>query len=130
VRQSLVSIGRVLQFVSAACGDARPALRARTESMVGDIRSLADHATYVASTAVFLLDATLGLINTEQNAIVRIISVVSVLIMPPMLVASIYGMNFRFMPELDWRLGYPLALGAMVAAALIPFVYFKRRGWL
>ena len=83
--------------------------------MRADIRSLTDHASYVASTTVFLLDATLGLINIEQNAIIKIVSVVSVLIMPPTLVASIYGMNFRFMPELDWPFGYPLALAAMVA---------------
>ena len=70
--------------------------------MSADIRSLTDHATYVASTTVFLLDATLGLINIEQNDIIKIVSVVSVLIMPPTLIASIYGMNFRFMPELDW----------------------------
>jgi magnesium transporter len=130
VRESLVSIGRLVHFVSAECGKAHPGLRERTESISADIRSLTDHATYVASTAVFLLEATLGLINTEQNAIIRIISVLSVLIMPPTLVASIYGMNFRHMPEIDWRFGYPLAILVMVAAALLPYLYFKRRGWL
>jgi magnesium transporter len=130
VRESLVSIGRLVHFVSAECGEAHRGLRERTDSIAADIRSLADHSSYVAGTSVFLLDATLGLINTEQNAIIRIISVLAVLIMPPTLVASIYGMNFRFMPELDWRMGYPLALLAMVAAALLPYLYFKRRGWL
>ena len=98
--------------------------------MAADIRSLTDHSSYVAGTTVFLLDATLGLINIEQNGIIKIVSVVSVLIMPPTLVASIYGMNFRYMPELDWRIGYPLALLAMALAAVIPYGYFKRRGWL
>jgi magnesium transporter len=130
VRESLVSIGRLLHFVSAECGEAHPGLRERAASIAADVRSLADHASYVSGIAVFLLDATLGLINTEQNAIIRIISVLAVLIMPPTLVASIYGMNFRFMPELDWRFGYPMALLAMVAAAVIPYFYFKRRGWL
>ena len=79
---------------------------------------------------MFLLDATLGLINIEQNAIIKIVSVVAVLIMPPTLVASIYGMNFDVMPELGWRFGYPMALTAMVVAAALPYWYFKRRGWL
>ena len=130
VRESLVSIGRLLNFLSAECGDLHPGLRERTETMAADIRSLTDHASYVAGTTVFLLDATLGLINIEQNAIIKIVSVVSVLVMPPMLIASIYGMNFRFMPELDWRIGYPLALAAMAVAAIIPYWAFKRRGWL
>jgi magnesium transporter len=79
---------------------------------------------------VFLLDATLGLINIQQNNIIKIVSVVSVVIMPPTLIASIYGMNFDFMPELHWRLGYPMALLAMAVAAVIPYWYFRRRGWL
>nr|MBA3520581.1 magnesium transporter CorA family protein [Hyphomicrobiales bacterium] len=130
VRESLVSIGRLVNFLGAECGDRHPGLRDYTETMAADIRSLTDHSSYVAGTTVFLLDATLGLINIEQNAIIKIVSVVSVLIMPPTLIASIYGMNFEFMPELDWRIGYPLALLAMVVAAVIPFWYFKRRGWL
>jgi magnesium transporter len=130
VRESLVSIGRLVNFLGAECGDLHPGLRERTETMAADIRSLTDHASYVANSTVFLLDATLGLINIEQNAIIKIVSVVSVLVMPPMLIASIYGMNFHFMPELDWRLGYPLALLAMAGAAIVPYWYFKRRGWL
>jgi magnesium transporter len=98
--------------------------------MATDIRSLSDHASYVAGTTTFLLDATLGLINIEQNAIIKIVSVVSVLIMPPTLVGTIYGMNFRFMPELDWRIGYPMALLAMLVSAVLPYLYFRRRGWL
>jgi magnesium transporter len=130
VRESLVSIGRLVNFLSAECGDMHPDLRERTQTMAADIRSLADHASYVAGTTTFLLDALLGLINIEQNAIIKIVSVVSVLIMPPTLIASIYGMNFRFMPELSWLFGYPMALAAMVLAAGLPFWFFKRRGWL
>jgi magnesium transporter len=130
VRESLVSIGRLVNYLSAECGDRHPGLHERTEVMAADIRSLTDHASYVAGTTVFLLEATLGLINIEQSNIIKIVSVVSVLIMPPTLIASIYGMNFEHMPELDWRIGYPLALAAMVSAAAIPYWYFKRRGWL
>ena len=130
LRESLVSIGRLVNYVSAECRDLHPGLGERSEIMAADIRSLADHASYIAGSTVFLLEATLGLINIEQNNIIKIVSVVSVLIMPPTLIASIYGMNFEFMPELDWRIGYPLALGAMLIAAAIPYLYFKRRGWL
>ena len=78
----------------------------------------------------FLLDATLGMISTEQNQIIKLFSVMAVMLMPPTLVASIYGMNFRHMPELAWEWGYPTALALMFLSALIPFVYFKRKGWL
>jgi magnesium transporter len=130
VRESLVSIGRLVNFLQAECGELHPGLHERAATMSADIRSLADHASYVAGTTTFLLDALLGLINIEQNGIIKIVSVVSVLIMPPTLVASVYGMNFRFMPELSWPFGYPMALAVMVAAAALPFWYFKRRGWL
>jgi len=77
-----------------------------------------------------LLDAVLGLINLEQNNIIKIFSVAAVMFLPPTLVASIYGMNFDFMPELDKHWGYPLALIMMVASAVIPYIYFRRKGWL
>lgn len=130
VRESLVSLGRLVNFLAAECSDLHPDLHERTQTMTADIRSLGDHATFVSGMTVFLLDALLGLINIEQSDIIRIVSVISVLIMPPTMVASIYGMNFRFMPELAWHLGYPMALGAMVLAAAIPYWYFRRRGWL
>jgi magnesium transporter len=72
----------------------------------------------------------LGIINVEQNAIIKTFTVVSVALMPPTLIASIYGMNFEHMPELSWQIGYPLALGLMVATAVVPVWYFKRKGWL
>jgi magnesium transporter len=130
VRESLVSIGRLVNFLTAECGELHPALRERTGAISTDIRSLTDHATYIGSTTVFLLDATVGLITIDQNNIIKIVSVVSVVIMPPTLIASIYGMNFRFMPELHWMVGYPLALLAMICAGILPYLFFKRRGWL
>ena len=78
----------------------------------------------------FLLDATLGFINIEQNEIVKTLTIASVAGIPPVLVAGIYGMNFRIMPELGWRFGYPIAIGAIVVSTLIPILWFKRRGWM
>jgi magnesium transporter len=78
----------------------------------------------------FLLDATLGLINLQQNQIIKIFSVAAVVFLPPTLVASIYGMNFDMMPELKWMLGYPWALGLMALSAILPYLFFKRRGWI
>ena len=98
--------------------------------MSRDVRSLTEHASFLSSKINFLLDATLGMINIEQNAIIKIFSVVAVVFLPPTLIASIYGMNFEFMPELHWALGYPLALALMLGSAIAPYLYFKRRGWL
>ena len=95
-----------------------------------DVQSLSDHATFLGNKIQFLLDAVLGLINLEQNNIIKIFSVAAVMMMPPTLVASVYGMNFHFMPELDKPWGYPLALFAMVVSAVVPYLYFRRRGWL
>ena len=95
-----------------------------------DVRSLVEHANFLNSKANFLLDAVLGIINVEQNAIIKTFTVASVALMPPTLIASIYGMNFEFMPELRWAVGYPLALLLMVVSAVVPVFYFKRKGWL
>jgi magnesium transporter len=91
---------------------------------------LTDHASYLSNKITFLLDAMLGVVNLQQNAIIKIFSVAAVVLMPPTLVASIYGMNFKHMPELDWPFGYPLALLVMVLAAMLPYMYFKWRKWL
>jgi len=78
----------------------------------------------------FLLDAMLGVVNIQQNAIIKIFSVAAVVFMPPTLIASIYGMNFKHMPELDWPVGYPIAILIMILAAILPYLYFKWRKWL
>jgi magnesium transporter len=95
-----------------------------------DIESLDNHTAFLFDKINFLMDATVGFININQNKIIKIFSVASVALLPPTLIASIYGMNFRFMPELDWAGGYPFALGLMVASALVPMWYFRKRGWL
>jgi magnesium transporter len=134
IRESLLSMTRVLSYHTAVSEDvAKKALketRQRIRSIQRDISSLADYSTYLSSKVTFLLDSTLGLINLEQNQIIKIFSIAAVCLMPPTLIASIYGMNFKHMPELEWLLGYPMALGLMVVAGLMPFVYFRRKGWL
>jgi magnesium transporter len=133
VRESLVSIGRLLLFLSNEAEIMRWAkdARAHLQSMRRDTASLSDHATYLASKITFLLDAMLGVVNIEQNAIIKIFSIAAVIFMPPTLVASIYGMNFHHgMIELDWRLGYPFALLLIIVAAIVPIIFFKWKKWL
>ena len=95
-----------------------------------DIESLDGHTAFLFDKINFLMDATVGFININQNKIIKIFSVASVAFLPPTLIASIYGMNFRFLPELNWQWGYPFAVALMLASAITPFAYFKRRGWL
>ena len=95
-----------------------------------DIDSLDSHTAFLFDKINFLMDATVGFININQNKIIKIFSVASVALLPPTLIASIYGMNFKFMPELDWTGGYPFALALMVGSALVPMWYFRKRGWL
>jgi len=95
-----------------------------------DIESLDNHTAFLFDKINFLMDATVGFININQNKIIKIFSVASVALLPPTLVASLYGMNFQYMPELSQRWGYPFALTLMVASAMVPMWYFRRRGWL
>jgi magnesium transporter len=95
-----------------------------------DIDSLDSHTAFLFDKINFLLDATVGFININQNKIIKIFSVASVALLPPTLIASIYGMNFKAMPELDWSLGYPFALGLMLISIVSPFWVFRRKGWL
>ena len=95
-----------------------------------DIDSLDSHTAFLFDKINFLMDATVGFININQNKIIKIFSVASVGLLPPTLIASIYGMNFKFMPELDWQGGYPFALLLMAASVAAPFLYFRRKGWL
>ena len=94
------------------------------------MRSLEDHVGFLSNKITFLLDATLGLISVEQNEVIRVLTVAATIFFPPTLIGTIYGMNFPDMPELSWHFGYPLAIGLMVASAVLPYLYFKRRGWL
>ena len=96
-----------------------------------DIESLDGHTAFLFDKINFLMDATVGFININQNKIIKMFSVASVALLPPTLIASIYGMNFkRFFPELEWEYGYPFALALMLISVVVPFAYFKRKGWL
>jgi magnesium transporter len=133
VRESLVSIQRLASFhqvPAPAGGSAGRDMRQELKVLQRDAQAPGDHAGFLSNKVNFLLDATLGLINLEQNQIIKIFSVAAVVFLPPTLVASIYGMNFEVMPELGWQVGYPMALGLMVASAILPYLFFKRRGWL
>ena len=133
VRESLVSISRLVAYHTAVEHPAhKPTkeVRQMVKLLQRDASSLGDHAAFLSGKVNFLLDATLGLINLEQNQIIKIFTVASVVFLPPTLVASIYGMNFDVMPELKWGAGYPWAILLMVLSAALPFLYFKRRGWL
>ena len=98
--------------------------------MQRDVHSLSDHAFYLSNKIQFLLDAMLGVVTIEQNNVIKICSVAAVALMPPTLIASIYGMNFKHMPELDWQLGYPVAIVLMLLAAALPYFVFKWKKWL
>jgi magnesium transporter len=132
VRESLVSIGRVLLYLANEADSMRWAKETRSQlrGMQRDVQSLSDHATYLSNKITFVLDALLGVVFIEQNNIIKIFSVAAVALMPPTLIASIYGMNFKHMPELDWHYGYPIAIVLMVAAAALPYYFFKLKKWL
>lgn len=132
VRESLVSIERMLLFLSAnTAGATLPDdLRAEVRTTLRDLQSLEDHATFLSSKIQFLLDAVLGLVNLDQNKIIKIFSVAAVVFMPPTLIASSYGMNFKNMPELEWSYGYPMAVLMMILAATATYLFFKLKRWL
>lgn len=131
-QESAVSVNRTLNYfadIARTRGDGN-GLLSRIDSAARDVASLVEHLRSLSGRTAFLLDATLGSISNEQNQIIKLFSVMAVMLMPPTLVASVYGMNFANMPELQWTYGYPMALGMMFVSALIPFLYFRRKGWL
>jgi magnesium transporter len=132
IQDSLLTLQRLAGFLANVVSQDKQGkdLRARVKTIARDVASLSDHASFQTQKITFLLDATLGMINIQQNAIIKIVSVAAVVFLPPTLVASIYGMNFDIMPELKWFFGYPLALGLMVVSAVLPFWFFRRKGWL
>ncbi len=131
-QESAVSIERVLMYFAGAVRERHDDVHVleRIESARRDNSSLMEHMKFLQGRTNFLLDATLGMINTEQNQIIKLFSVMAVMLMPPTLIASIYGMNFKNIPELSFEWGYPMALGMMLLSGLIPYIYFRRKGWL
>ena len=129
IRRNVLDTRRALSFLmrgrllsTAQHEDARQILR--------DIDSLDGHTAFIFGKINFLMDATVGFININQNKIIKIFSVASVALLPPTLIASIYGMNFKAIPELDWSFGYPFAIGLMVVSVALPIWYFRKKGWL
>jgi magnesium transporter len=130
-RLSVFNMNRLLIFLSQSRLKWWQAdTRSRLQTLLRDVRSLTEHATFLSNRVNFILDATLGMVNIEQNKIIKIFSVAAVVFLPPTLIASIYGMNFKWLPELHWEFGYPFSLCLMVLAAVGPYLYFKHRGWL
>ena len=133
IRYSTVSTLRMLSFLSGAHmlhEEEQKDLRHHVESMTTDATSLSEHASYLIDSLTFLLDASLGLISIEQNAAMKLFSWAAIILLPPTLIAGIFGMNFHYMPELDWRYGYPLSLLLMAVTAVGPYLYLKKRGWI
>jgi magnesium transporter len=132
IRDSLVTLQRLFTFLFNVAHDRKPGkdIQARIKTLTRDAQSLSDQASFLSQKITFLLDATLGMLNIEQNNIIKIFSVAAVVFLPPTLLASIEGMNFHFMPELNQPWGYPLWLILLVLSAILPLLYFKHRGWL
>lgn len=131
IRDGLLGLGRIAAYVmESGVEGAPPVNAARLKAIRADVASLTDYEGHLSGKVQFLLDATLGFINIEQNEIVKTLTIASVVGIPPVLVAGIYGMNFRVMPELNWTFGYPFAVGLILLSALVPLLWFKLRRWM
>lgn len=131
VRYMFLSIGRMASFVADRCKEhLDEGLAARLQSVIHDIASLDEFETSISARTQFLQDAANSLISIEQNDVVKVLTVASVVGIPPVLIVGIYGMNFKNMPELSWTWGYPMALGLCLVTTLIPYLWFKWRKWL
>jgi magnesium transporter len=129
-RESMLGLQRIIGFVIKMAGDwMPPEEKTRLSTAQQDLVSLVDFEAHLSGKSQFLLDAILGFINTEQNEIFKVLTIVSVVGIPPTLIASMYGMNFHDMPELSWRWGYPYGLTLIALSILLPIWWFKRRGW-
>ncbi len=129
IRLCLMDTQRSISFLQRHLRDTTAAQEIIPD-VIRDIDTLMSHTTFLFDKINFLMSTTQGFINIEQNKIIKIFSIASVVFLPPTLVASLYGMNFDFMPELHLEYGYPLAIGLMVMAGIAPYLYFKRKGWL
>lgn len=129
INESLHSISRMLWFFKDVNG-VPVNVGSSISVLISDAKALTHQTDFLSDKITFQLDATLGMINVEQNIIMKIVSIATVFFLPPTLISSIYGMNFKDMPELDMAYGYPMAIAAIVTAAVVPYMYFKRKGWL
>ena len=131
IRDGLQGLSRIVPYVGEMRGEAATAVqRTRMETLKSDIASLRDYDQQLASKVSFLLDATLGFVGMQQNDIFRLLTIVSVVGIPPTLVAGIYGMNFKTMPEYDWAYGYQYGWAMLILSALVPIIWFRIKGWI
>jgi magnesium transporter len=130
IRLCLMDTQRALSYLLRPQRQIDPELHETCREMLRDIETLMTHTSFVFEKVNFLMDSAQGFINIQQNQIIKIFSIAAVVFLPPTLVASIYGMNFEHMPELQWELGYPFALLMMIVSGVAPYIYFKRKGWL
>jgi len=131
VQESLITFNRLIMFFAKKISDnTNESTQKELSMLTADIHSLIEHVSFLSNKVTFLLDATLGMVNIEQNNIIKIFSISAVVLLPPTLIASIYGMNFEFIPELKWHFGYPFAIVLMFVSAWLPYKFFKAKKWL
>ena len=130
IRESVLGLQRLVGYVAEMTTEWHVSeLKSHLKTARQDLVSLVDFESHLSGKTQFLLDAVLGFINTEQNDIFKVLTIASVIGIPPTLIASMYGMNFHDMPELSWRYGYPYGLALIFVSTLVPIIWFKRRGW-
>ncbi|MBV9548544.1 MAG: magnesium transporter [Alphaproteobacteria bacterium] len=130
IRDTLLVMQRAMPFVSEhGDGWLEPLVKARLKMAADDVQSLNEYEVHLTDKLQFLLDAALGFISTEQNELFKVMTIWSIVGIPPVLFAGIWGMNFHVMPELSWPLGYPMALATIVISGVLPLMWFKHRGW-
>lgn len=130
LRDSQLGVARIAPYAATATEWIPKAVRHRLDSVQKDVSSLNEYSTHLTDKVQFLQDSTLGLINIAQNALIKVLTIVSIAGIPPTLIAGIYGMNFHDIPELSWRFGYPYAWAAMIFSAVAPLLWFRKKGWI
>ncbi len=130
VRDSQLGVARIVPYATATADWLPKSVVGRLESVQKDTSSLNEFSTHLTDKVQFLLDATLGLINIAQNSLIKVLTIVSIVGIPPTLIAGIYGMNFKDIPELSWKYGYGYAWAFMILSAVLPLAWFRRKGWL
>ena len=131
ILQALHDTRRALRFIRKTFGSSLEDRQIRIlDEVLTDIESILPHTSFISNKINFQLEASMGYTNQKQNSIIKIFSVAAVVFMPPTWIASVYGMNFKFMPELEWYWGYPLSIGLMIMSAAITYFFFRKKGWL
>jgi len=130
LRDSQLGVARIAPFATAAVDWLPPPVKARLDSVQKDVASLNEYSTHLTDKVQFLLDSTLGLINISQNSLIKVLTIVSIVGIPPTLIAGIYGMNFHDIPELTWSYGYGFAWAVMILSAVLPLFWFRKKGWI